>query len=67
MKLRYFRDSNLPNWKNIMNLPTYDERCLTVGIESLASRRNKLCARFIGDLISGRMDSLVKKIGKVHS
>lgn len=50
-------DKSLPYWENQIRMPSYEERCNLAGIDNLSSRRDKLCARFIGDIVSSRVDS----------
>ncbi len=46
----------IPHWVNMQMLAPYEERCKIAELVSLSSRREKLCAKFIGDIICGRLD-----------
>lgn len=55
-KLKWPFNPELPYWQNQINLPPYVDRCQTLQLDCLYSRRNRLCAQFIADLISARID-----------
>lgn len=56
-KINWPYDPSLPHWKNLQNLPSYNERCKIVGLESLSSRRDNISIQFLSDIICGRIDS----------
>lgn len=44
------------NWRNPLNLPSYESRCQLIDLEPLVARRNVAKACFIGDLLQGNID-----------
>ncbi len=56
-KIKWPFDTSLPYWKNLINLPPYNERCKIAGLESLSDRRDNLCVQFISDILCGRIDN----------
>lgn len=45
------------HWRDGFILPSYENRCALINLETLYLRREHFCAMFIFDLLSGRTDS----------